>query len=157
MKINYSQNLKLKEKLLIKKTIIKTLKFLNQPLNIEVGVSFVSDQEIKDLNKETRRVDKVTDVLSFPALEISAGENVAQKGEQLFSKNIYIGDVVVCRPQIERQAKEYSQTFYQELVRMVLHSTLHLLGYDHIKASDEEKMHAVEFPIYEKLTKIKLK
>ena len=157
MKINFSSGLSLKEKCLVKKTANVTLAYLNQTKKVELCVSIVSDNEIKELNERTRGIGKVTDVLSFPALEILAGEKVEQKSELAIGGNTYLGDIVICKDQIIRQAKEYKTTYPQEFVRMVLHSMLHLLGYDHIDPADEKTMHKVEFPIYEKLTKIQLK
>ena len=142
------------QKHLAKKVIKLVLKQLEQPSNVEVCISVVGDQEMQELNNVQRKVNRVTDVLSFPALELKAGEKINEK-EALFEKS-YLGDIVICSTQIKRQAKEFGVTYSQEFQRMVLHSMLHLLGYDHIKTADEKKMHAVEFPLYEKLTKIKL-
>ena len=153
--INFSDGISLREKYLTKKSLRTVLKSLNQPSGVEVCVSVISEKEMQELNNRTRRANKVTDVLSFPSLNIKAGERIPQDAAAVLG-TIYLGDVVICRQQIQRQAKEFCVAYKQEFVRMVLHSLLHLLGYDHIKEADEKQMHAVEYPIYEKLTKIKL-
>ena len=152
--INYSNNMSFLSRLWAKKVILTVLKELKQPTNIEVCVSVVNDEEIKKLNRQKRKVNKVTDVLSFPALNMKAGDKINDT-KMLFGKS-FLGDIIICKTQIQRQAKEYGVTYKQEFIRMVLHSVLHLLGYDHINPNDETVMHNVEYPLYEKLTKIKL-
>ena len=156
MIINFSDEIHSREKALARKVVKSTLQFLNQPENVEVCISVVSDEEIRKLNAENRKINKVTDVLSFPALEIAPGENIQNAASLVLEGRIYLGDVVISRDQIERQAKEYGATYDEEFARMVLHSILHLLGYDHIKKEDEKVMKAVEVPLYEKISKIKL-
>ena len=151
--INFSDDITFCEKRLSKKIVKMVLQQLKQPLSIEVCVSIVDDEQIKKLNKETRNTNKVTDVLSYPSLQITAGEKIPQNS--VFGKT-YLGDIIICRPQIKRQAAEYSVTYKQEFSRMVLHSMLHLLGYDHIKEDDDKVMKAVELPLLQKITKIKL-
>ena len=152
MKIDFL-NVKFCERCLAKKVVKNVLKELDQPQDIVVSISVVSDEEMKELNSRTRKVDSVTDVLSFPAQNIVAGEKVDTKNAFVSGGAVFLGDVVVDRSQIERQAKEFGVTYRDELVRMVLHSMLHLLGYDHIEANDAEIMHAVELPLLEKLVK----
>ena len=152
--MDFSDNISQSQKRLAKKVVLTALEELGQPIEVEVCISVVDDKEMQKLNKKQRGVNRVTDVLSFPAMEIKAGEKIGTE-ELLFGK-AYLGDIIICDNQIERQAKEYGVTHSQEFVRMVLHSVLHLLGYDHIKEDDEKVMHAVEYPIYEKLTNIKL-
>lgn len=151
--INFSDELTPCEKKLSKKVVKVVLKSLKQTTSAEVCISVVGDSEIKELNNKNRNTNKVTDVLSFPAIEISAGQKIPQNS--VFGKT-YLGDIIICRPQIQRQAKEYNVTYKQEFSRMVLHSMLHLLGYDHIKEEDNKIMKAVELPLLQKITKIKL-
>lgn len=151
MKIDFGGGESLLEKHLIKKVIKTCLKGLKQPLNVELSFSFLAEEDMKELNARTRSKDAVTDVLSFPAQEITAGQK-AKQDVAFLDQNIFLGDIVVCKPQILRQAKEYGNTYKEELSRMVLHSCLHLLGYDHIDPKDEEVMRAVEAPLYKKIT-----
>lgn len=120
------------------------IKFMNFPDNLEVAISFVSEKEIKKLNNEFRGIDKVTDVLSFPAFNLKAGEvlDVKQSDEFLLDceENIHFGDMAICLKQMKRQAKEYGVTIESEIKKLVIHSVLHLMGYDHIKDEDFEVM-----------------
>lgn len=116
----------------------------NQKINTCVGVKFASESEIKELNKAHRGIDKVTDVLSFPYLDIKAGEKLSKfKGEAEPNGVLYLGDVVVCIARAKQQAKEYGHSFMRELMFLVTHGFLHCLGYDHIEKADEKKMMAL--------------
>lgn len=86
-------------------------------------VVFVSVTKMQTLNKRYRHKNKATDVLSF-----ASGELGGASGED---KN-YLGEIVICLPYLRRQAREYGVSFAEELARMTIHGTLHLLGYDHV-------------------------
>lgn len=100
-------------------------------LDKTLSVQFVSEKKIRELNKKYRGIDKVTDVLSF-----------GLDGEDL-------GDIFVCYSQIKKQAKSYGVSVKEEMVRMLTHGILHLLGFNHQNKSDEEKM----FGLQEKIIK----
>lgn len=123
-------------------------KFSNQPEKLEVVIEFVSEKEIKRLNSELRGINKVTDVLSFPGADLKAGEilNKSLYDALFFNEDGYIhfGDMAICLKQLKRQAKEFDVTPKQELKKLVIHSMLHLMGYDHIKDSDFELMNTKE-------------
>jgi probable rRNA maturation factor len=92
--------------------------------NYEVGLTYVSKEEIRDLNREYRNIDKVTDVLSFPLIEdFTSDENL-------------LGDVVISYEVAEEQAKDYGHSLEREIMFLFTHSILHLLGYDHIEDED---------------------
>lgn len=120
----------------------KTIKFLNQP-DTELTIKFVSCREIKRLNKTFRNINKVTDVLSFPATNIKAGEVLDSNAEP------YLGDCALCLAVAKRQAKQFGTTLEAEIQKLVVHSILHLLGYDHISDSDYEVMSKKEEQIKE--------
>lgn len=119
--------------------------------DLEVNVFFVSKKEIRNINKEQRGVDKVTDVLSFPVL---LKENVGgmQLIENKLSKdnfpndinpetnNIMLGDIVICLNQAFKQAKEYGNSKEREVGYLAMHGLLHLLGYDHMTDDDKKVM-----------------
>lgn len=86
-----------------------------------ITVVFTDDREIRFLNRNFRGKDKPTDVLSF------IGE---EEG--------YLGDLIISVQTLKRQAKEFKVTVLQELLRLIVHGTLHLLGYDHEKVSRKE-------------------
>ena len=106
----------------------------NTKSNISVNVTIVGKEKIKQLNNEFRKVNKVTDVLSFPLLEIFE----LHDGEML-DENICtdVGDIVICKSRAIDQAKEYGHSVQREICFLALHGFLHVLGYDHIKREDE--------------------
>ncbi|MBR2748815.1 MAG: rRNA maturation RNase YbeY [Firmicutes bacterium] len=116
----------------------------------QLSVSFVSKDEIKDLNRDYRNVDSVTDVLSFPQFERDEIEYYAQETESA-PEEFMLGDVVICREKAEEQAVEYGHSFERELVYLFTHSVLHLLGYDHEDEVDKANMRKREEEIMESL------
>lgn len=97
----------------------------------EVSLTIVTADEIRKLNREFRGVDSSTDVLSFPLCEDVFSED----------KNlpIVLGDIVVCGEVIDSQSGNFGNDYDSELCYMTIHSTLHLLGYDHVDSPEEEK------------------
>lgn len=105
--------------------------------NFYLSIIFTNPQEIHKLNKEFRKVDKETDVLSFPMFEKEEIEQI-RKNEK---KNILpetLGDIVISVQKVEEQAKEYGHSFERELAYMVVHGFYHIMGYDH--RQEEEKI-----------------
>lgn len=98
----------------------------------EISVTFVDLDEIHELNKQYRGVDKPTDVLSFPQFD-DLEEEIPEVCE------ICLGDVVICEQKAREQAEEFGHSFERELVYLFTHSVLHLLGYDHME-DDEKKV-----------------
>lgn len=98
----------------------------------EVSVSFVDDEEIHELNKTYRDVDRPTDVLSFPM------------DEQLSVDPPMLGDIVVSVPTAVRQAADYGHSLEREVGFLLVHGFLHLNGYDHDEPSDEQEMFALQ-------------
>lgn len=112
-------------------------------LPVYIGVSLVSEDEIKDINREFRGIDKVTDVLSFPQFE-SVDELLDEiEGDEALV-DIPLGDVVICLDQAERQSKEYGTSIKREVTYLFVHSILHLLGYDHMEDDEKAYMRAHE-------------
>lgn len=112
-------------------------------LPIYIGVSLVSEDEIKDINREFRGIDKVTDVLSFPQFE-SVDELLDEiEGDEALV-DIPLGDVVICLDQAERQSKEYGTSIKREVTYLFVHSILHLLGHDHMEDDEKAYMRAHE-------------
>lgn len=96
---------------------------------LSMSVSFVSADEIKDLNREYRGKDAVTDVLSFP--QFDPYEYMQDWDE------VSLGDVVICEERAHQQAEEFGHSYERELIYLFVHSCFHLLGYDH--ETEEEK------------------
>lgn len=113
---------------LIEKSIAAVLKIEKLDENVEVSVSFVGDDEIRDLNREYRGVDKSTDVLSFPM------------DDEFIIDNRILGDVIINTRRVMEQAEELGHSNERELSYLTVHSILHLLGYDHIEDEDKKEM-----------------
>ena len=105
--------------------------------DVEISLSFVSLDEIHELNRMYRNVDRPTDVLSFPMFEsLEELEEACRVGREE-GMTISLGDVVICMDKIRQQAEEFSHSQERETAYLFTHSVLHLLGYDH--ESEEEK------------------
>ena len=99
--------------------------------NAIFSIIFVEDEEIHNINKEYRGVDRVTDVISFA---FEDNENI------LYNNIRMLGDIYICISQMKRQAEEYKHSEKRELSFLVVHGLLHLLGYDHMEPEDEKIM-----------------
>lgn len=124
----------------ISKAVCLTLEELGQEHNfLTLNIMFISDKEMKELNNRTRSIDKVTDVLSYPCFDLKVGDLIDNDEQELL-----LGDMAICLKQAKRQAKEYKVTLLDEVIKLVIHSTLHMMGYDHIKDEDYEVMQKKE-------------
>lgn len=146
MKI-YFDNVGLFTKPFIKRVLERALKHLNQPSELlEMSLSIVSPEQIQELNKSFREVDKVTDVLSFPTCDNPTRGAITVVCEDVNPETdlVNIGDIVICLERAKEQAKEYGHSLKRELAFLSLHGLLHLLGYDHIEEDDEKQMIALQ-------------
>ncbi len=114
--------------------------------SFEVSLRFASEEEIREINKEYRGVDRKTDVLSFPLVDFNNLEDVES---ELSQDNVMLGDIIICKQVAKDQAKEYGHSLTRELCFLALHGFLHLLGYDHIEKQDEVVMQSVAKKILE--------
>ncbi len=101
--------------------------------NLEISILLVNDKVIREMNKRFRGLDKVTDVLSFPIYDFNQVQSVQFIGHE----TLLLGDVVISVPQALRQAEEMGIPLHEELLRLVIHGLLHLLGYDHERGKGE--------------------
>ena len=124
----------------------------------QISLLFVDNSEIKEINNETRNIDRETDVLSFPMLDFEEGkvykdiyvdfefDETFKDGEELI-----LGDMVLSLEKALEQSEEYGHSYEREVSYLVVHSILHLLGYDHMVDEDKVKMRAREEEILNKL------
>lgn len=117
---------------LAKKVVREVLASEGISKKAEVSIVFVDDDYIHQLNLQYRGIDCPTDVLSFAMQE---GEHMAGPEEE-----IILGDVVISLPTAEKQSFEYGHSFLREAGYLIIHGTLHLLGYDH---QDEDQKSAM--------------
>lgn len=128
--------------------------FVETDVTIAVELVFVDGEEIRRLNRETRNTDRVTDVLSYPALDDIKGQ--ALKGEEHPYEideegNLLIGSIVVCCDKAKEQAEEYGHSYHRELHYLIVHGIMHCLGYDHMLDEDKAEMREKEELILQKL------
>jgi len=110
---------------------------------VELSLLITDDETVRGLNREYRGIDETTDVLSF-----ALGEEKADADHLPFVTPpdglLHLGDIVVSYPQAARQAEENQYTLEKELALLVIHGTLHLLGYDHAEPAQEHEMRSLE-------------
>lgn len=113
------------------KAVLKEEKFEN---SAQVDVTFVDDDEIKELNANFRDIDKSTDVLSFPLGENGEYDINPENGA------LMLGDVIISVDHAINQADLYGHGIEREIAFLTVHSLLHLLGYDHVGGGDEQRI-----------------
>ena len=118
-----------------------------------VDVMLTDDEGIREINSEHRGVDAATDVLSFPMNELTPGRFEAGICEKDYDTGeIILGDMVIDIPRCEKQGEEYGHGYRREVSYLAVHSTLHLLGYDHMDEGPQKaQMRSREDEIMERL------
>ena len=106
----------------------------------ELSILLSDDDHIRSVNQEWRGIDKPTNVLSFPAVDVNK-----------ISKAPFLGDIIIAYETVKREAESESKAFADHFTHLVIHGFLHLLGYDHIEESDAEKMESLEVDLLAEL------
>ena len=127
------------KKALIRRVIRTELAMQGVDFPCVVDVLVTSDAGIHQINLDMRQVDAPTDVLSFPEFELTPGELPGAEDADPGTGLVPLGDMVLSMERVQAQAKEYGHSNRRELAYLVVHSVLHLLGYDHL---DEGPMKA---------------
>ena len=122
------------DKSFVRKVVKHTLKKMEAEKS-EVNIIFVGLEEIHEINKTYRNVDRPTDIISF-ALEDT--EDVTVYEERV------LGDIYICLDKVHEQAKEYGHTEIREMAFLIVHGLLHLLGYDHMIKEEEKIMFGLQ-------------
>jgi len=105
----------------------------------EIAILFTTRKGIKQLNRDYRNIEKVTDVISFPSTDSFKGDDG------------FFGDIAISSAVAKKQARLYHQTFLREVAFLVIHGCLHLLGYDHITEQEEKKMRQAQREILKQI------
>jgi len=108
------------------------------PLNTEISLLLVDDQEIREINNEFREKDSVTDVLSFPIYSFKEND-FPQENE-----DVLLGDIIISLETAKKQAKDFEHSFTRELMYLFVHGLYHLVGYDHEDEKDKVLMRKKE-------------
>ena len=125
---------------IIKVAVIESLKYENCDFDAEVSVTIVDNDEIRSINAETRNIDAVTDVLSFPMCYFDENGDIIESDYDMDGENIVLGDIVISAERAKIQAEEYGHSFKREMAFLTVHSMLHLLGYDHVDDPEGERI-----------------
>ena len=143
----FDKKIKLKK---LAKTVYKTL---GQVARFKVELVFHDGESMHNLNKATRGVDSITDVLSYPSLDGIRGKIVRPEDcpTELEGKYIFLGSIVLCEEKIRAQAEEYGHSEEREREDLIIHGLLHLFGYDHMIETDKKEMRDLEKQIVAEL------
>ncbi len=120
-------------KMLVRRAIKEALAYEGYNNSTELSVTFTDDEGIRVLNRDFRKLDRATDVLSFPLTDYAGTELPIDEPEAS------LGDIVVSLERAAAQAAEYGHSFEREVAFLTVHSMLHLLGYDHENGGEEEQ------------------
>jgi len=112
-------------------------------------VCMTDDDEIREINRDWRGVDRATDVLSFPSTDAHPGRTLGQCERKLLREmdetgRCFLGDIVISLDHAEAQAREYGHSMARELGYLTAHALFHLMGYDHMKDEDQARMRHME-------------
>ncbi len=124
-----------------KEVILAAIEAENFPFEAEVDVTLTDNETIHEMNRMYREVDRPTDVLSFPLLSYDAPGDFSKLEDTPDNFNpdtgeAMLGDIVLSVPKIKEQAAEYGHSELREYCFLILHSMLHLFGYDHMTEDD---------------------
>ena len=124
----------------IKTVIDASLAYENCDFDAEVSVTIVNNEAIREINRETRDIDRPTDVLSFPMLYFDENGDIIDSDYDMDGDVLVLGDIVISAERAKEQAEEFGHSFRREIAFLTVHSMLHLLGYDHVDDPEGEKI-----------------
>ena len=103
----------------------------------EINVLVTDDAGIREINRTSRNIDSATDVLSFPMFDLAEGEHPDECDPE--TGRVPLGDMCISVERARAQAREYGHSFEREICYLAVHSTLHLLGYDHMDEGERKR------------------
>ena len=133
------------------------LDYVQCPYEAEISLLITHDEEIREMNREHREIDRATDVLSFPMLEFETPGDFSAISEETSdafdpeSGELMLGDIVISADRVAAQAEEYGHSPKREYAFLIAHSMLHLCGYDHMEEDEREVMEQKQREIMEKI------
>lgn len=150
-------NLDFDYKTLAKDVIMYTMEHENFPYEAEINLTLTDNNTIHEINREYRDIDRPTDVLSFPMLsydtpgDFSALEDSVEDNFNPDTGEILLGDIIVSVPKVLEQAQEYGHSPKREYAFLIVHSMLHLFGYDHMTEQEAAFMENKQKEILQEL------
>ena len=139
------------------RVINEALDYENCPYEVELNLLLTSNENIRKINNEYRNIDSPTDVLSFPMIEYEKPSDFSKLEDSTLDNfnpetgELILGDIIISVPKIVEQAEKYGHSTEREFAFLVVHSMLHLFGYDHMEANDAKIMEAKQEEILNKL------
>ena len=128
-----------------KSIIEQALDYLKCPYEVQLNLTLTDNEGIHAINKEYRQIDRPTDVLSFPLVDYPEPnvfpDNLEEMAEDYFDLDtgeLMLGDIIISVEKCKEQAKEYGHSELREYSFLIVHSMLHLFGYDHME--DDERL-----------------
>lgn len=126
------------------------------PYEAEVSLLLTMDAQIREMNTQFRGIERATDVLSFPMVEypMSGEFGFLEENEGYFnpeSGELSLGDIVISKEKVISQAEEYGHSVLREYAFLIVHSVLHLAGYDHMEEDERREMETKQDEIMKRL------
>ena len=128
------------------------------PYEAEVSVLLTGDEEIQEMNRQFRSIDRATDVLSFPAVDFPSPGDFGwlEEPEAAFcfhpeTGELVLGDIAISVPKVREQAEAYGHSPRRELAFLVAHSMFHLMWYDHLEDGEREQMEQKQREVLDQL------
>ena len=140
-----------------KSIIDQALDYLNCPYEVQLNLTLTDNEGIHAINKEYRQIDRPTDVLSFPLIDYPEPnvfpESIEDDAEDYFDLDtgeLMLGDIIISVEKCKEQAKEYGHSELREYSFLIVHSMLHLFGYDHMEDDERTVMEEKQREILDK-------
>lgn len=132
------------------------LDYVGCPYEAQVNLLLTTNQQIQEMNRNFRGIDRPTDVLSFPMVdyEIPGTFDFLEEREDCFdpeSGELVLGDIVISKEKVLEQAEAYGHSVKREYAFLIAHSVLHLTGYDHMEEEERLLMESKQREILEKI------
>lgn len=146
----------IKQEDIVVRVIEEVLEYVNCPYEVEVNVLLTMNDEIQEINYNFRKINKPTDVLSFPMIEFETpcAFDFLEESLEYFNPEtgeLLLGDIVISKEKVIAQALEYGHSIEREFAFLIAHSMLHLLGYDHLAEEERIVMEEKQNEILERL------
>lgn len=152
--------LPLKCREIAERAVESALDVVKCPYEAQVSLLLTMNTQIQEMNKEFRGIEKPTDVLSFPMIEYTApGEfDFLEERDDCFDPEtgeLTLGDIVISKEKVMAQAEEYGHSALREYAFLIVHSILHLVGYDHMEEDERKAMEKMQNEIMDVLNIIR--
>lgn len=139
-----------------KDVILYTIAHEKFPFEAEVNLLLTDDEGIRQMNKQFRQMDSVTDVLSFPMIDYESAGDFSQLEADADNFNpdtgeVVLGDMILNMQRVKQQAESFGHSEEREFAFLIVHSMLHLFGYDHMTDEDAQKMEQIQREILEEM------